>query len=312
LPPTAPPPIDTCFSDRNGINFAQPYARSCAATTGSHSFGYANVGSANGREVNGAFNGIGSGSTSWANGGWTNTAVATAGSSGWTRADLAAGQLKASSDTYTPPGTGDVQFFHLARIGDVLTFNNTSGQTRQLGFNYTYDGAFIDAGGSSSSSGYLVLSYDDLSNGPDYVRYSESQGFFGGSMQTNFDASGQVTDFHFNGTAPDHRFSRFGTPGNGLFGGTASVLFDLPAGVSNIAFAFTLYVQCRVYDSACGFGNTSSLSFDPLPQGVSFTSQSGVFLTTSTPPIPEPGTWALMLAGLAWVGVQQRRRVARA
>jgi hypothetical protein len=42
-----------------------------------------------------------------------------------------------------------------------------------------------------------------------------------------------------------------------------------------------------------------------LPAGVTMTSSSGVFLTQ---PIPEPGTWAMLLAGLGVMGVAVRRR----
>jgi len=42
-----------------------------------------------------------------------------------------------------------------------------------------------------------------------------------------------------------------------------------------------------------------------LPEGVSFTSASGVFLTQA--PIPEAQTWAMMLAGLAVLGWARRR-----
>ncbi len=53
------------------------------------------------------------------------------------------------------------------------------------------------------------------------------------------------------------------------------------------------------------FGNTAKFSFG-LPANVSFTSASGVLLTAAV--VPEPGTWALMLCGLAAVGSLVRSR----
>lgn len=47
--------------------------------------------------------------------------------------------------------------------------------------------------------------------------------------------------------------------------------------------------------SFADFGNSAYLALS-LPAGVSFGSDSGVFLTTA---VPEPTTWALWLAGLA-------------
>lgn len=56
------------------------------------------------------------------------------------------------------------------------------------------------------------------------------------------------------------------------------------------------------------FSHTAGITFD-LPSGLSFTSASGVFLTRSdTPAVPEPATWATMIAGFALLGGAMRRR----
>jgi hypothetical protein len=57
-------------------------------------------------------------------------------------------------------------------------------------------------------------------------------------------------------------------------------------------------------DIVADFGNTATLTVQ-LPQNYSLNSQSGLFLAG---PVPEPETWAMMLAGLGMVGFLARRR----
>jgi len=70
----------------------------------------------------------------------------------------------------------------------------------------------------------------------------------------------------------------------------------------------TLYlsVSCDI-GLVCDYGNTARFSFVGLPSSVTFSSDSGVFLTAT---VPEPQTYALMLAGLAALGLLARRRAA--
>jgi hypothetical protein len=76
--------------------------------------------------------------------------------------------------------------------------------------------------------------------------------------------------------------------------------------------SFGIYIDLDTYagsimsgTSFADFGHTVHFEWD-LPQGVTFTSASGQFMTAA---VPEPGTWALMLGGLAAVGRLARRRL---
>jgi len=76
----------------------------------------------------------------------------------------------------------------------------------------------------------------------------------------------------------------------------------------------TLVLQASIQAAIIGngtidFGNTATISFD-LPTGVTFTSQSGVFLTQSptADPIPEPSTILLFGTGIAGLGAWRYRK----
>ena len=62
-------------------------------------------------------------------------------------------------------------------------------------------------------------------------------------------------------------------------------------------------------NSWLGFGNSAHLGF-VLPDGVTFTSASGTALTQAAFPgtgVPEPASWALLIAGFGLVGAAARR-----
>ena len=71
----------------------------------------------------------------------------------------------------------------------------------------------------------------------------------------------------------------------------------------------TLLLDCRAGGAVCDFGNTSSFRFGALPEGLSFTSQSGVLLSgLAQPGVPEPQSWALLISGFVLAGSAMRSR----
>lgn len=94
---------------------------------------------------------------------------------------------------------------------------------------------------------------------------------------------------------------------------TATVTYDLFGANPTLSVAAYLGVVA-IGTAAADFGNTSSLHF-VLPDHVTFSSSSGVFLkdAVSAPPsggnaVPEPTTWAMLILGFGVVGAASRRR----
>ena len=83
-------------------------------------------------------------------------------------------------------------------------------------------------------------------------------------------------------------------------------VFSIPAGVSVDSMNAYLEVRCLI--ATCDFSNTGDLTLDPLPNGVSFTSSSGVLLTAPGNDAPEPGTWGLSLCAMAVLVASRRRK----
>ncbi len=90
------------------------------------------------------------------------------------------------------------------------------------------------------------------------------------------------------------------SPGNFTFRG----VYDLVGSTVDLGVLERLYASCGL-GTSCDYTHTGTLAFT-LPSSVSFTSDSGVFLTSPTGGVPEPTTWTMMLVGAAFTGLALR------
>ena len=227
-------------------------------------------------------------------------------------ADLSTGALRASV-TNTTVG-GFVQGSAFAQMHDIVTLNvaGATDQTRtRVTVQYAVDGSF----GADQR--------DIFNNGPQVLVTARMQLQNPNSAQASLTATAFVqwnvqdpntpvptligTQDGFTNAGDVFNTGDVNSVGSWA-GSTANLMtfkgsFDIIGRSVTVNPTFTLDVNCAMAAS-CNFGNTARFSFVNLPGNVSFTSNSGVFLS----PVPEPDTYALMLAGLGVVGFMARRR----
>lgn len=305
---SAPPTFEACTYNGNGIaSTISP--RSCAqagaggsAPYGQYSQNYGSI--ANGRPS--TFT-DGAATTSYSDGGWTNTATATSNTGGVasSTADLRHGSLHA----YVSNGSS---YFHgggaNTRISDVFTFNNTSGSDVVLKMGYSFDGRFTGTF-DNYTDGSIGLGFGDPNTYYGRVLFANSHDYANDFARSSFDAvSGTLDQRVDNGHNSDVTFTGSFDRATGYVQGAFATALLIPTGQSTFGFVMTLNLDCRGTGATCDFGHTSTFGFGGLPDGLSYTSQSGVFGVPLTGSVPEAAVWAMMIVGFGMVGSASRRR----
>ena len=315
---------DPALADHRVINAPQTQAG------GSSSIPSANASTtyANGALVGGAAGGPGASETGGGNGLKT-FAQTTAGSSifgnvSYAEASLTAGTLKASTISSGPDFFGFPTGTARAMLTDTLFFTNTSAAAQAITLSYRFDGRLLNPyPDNGNPGGNLSLALSCLSGGC-FNDTGDRIVFGTGPTQTPNNNWNYYFDFRGNncfgenifcgqGSAPFFQFGLDQPTTGGVIDGFISTQLLIPTGLSSIGITGSLAVGCSA-GSSCLFGNTAKFGFDPLPEGLSYSSASGAFLTEAGPgAVPEPATWAMMLMGFGLMGsvLRAQARAAR-
>lgn len=251
---------------------------------------------------------------------WASTAAALAGSAGgsFSSASLERGELKTLSEVVSLPllsASGQAS----AQISDSIFFTNTSDGLLPLTLTMGVDGSFagnltrtdlrsrIFLGTTPAGCNGMGGCITPLSDGTGAIQ-TELLGEYRLDSQFQFREflSGQINeniDHWTLGIQPGH-------DGFGQFDYFKSITLFVPTGETTLNLQAELGIFC-IGTGLCDFGNTAALRFGALPDGLSFTSQSGVFLSGLSGPapgVPEPASWAMLIAGFGLVGARLRRR----
>ncbi len=222
-------------------------------------------------------------------------------------ADLASASLRAS--VVNDSNNTDYVFGQaVADLHDIVTLNvagaDASTRTR-VNFSFAVDGQVDDTGkttiygqpGAGSMEARLLL--NDLSSANDNGPYTVVAS--AGWSKTSYASFVQNAPFYENrGDAALSGGSWVQNSRNLMqFDGW----LDIVGASATINPTLFLSVNCDI-GLVCDYGSTAKFSFVGLPASVSYSSDSGVFLTA----VPEPQSWAMLLAGMVALGLVARRR----
>ncbi len=261
--------------------------------------------------------------------GYFNSASVTSntGNSVIAKADLHGGTVKASivnGPSNVPRG------FAEARITDTVFFENSTDSTVYLPFRFSFDGRLTDPNNFGSNATAIFSLTGGIGQCPgggfgtcagDYSLRLQNGASANQAIIIGYAANGsqngiqQGGAFFFN--APDNvdlaNYTVFkdwdSVPG--YYNSVVASVLALQPGATRLGFDLRLIVDSWVEpNTVADFGNTTRFGFGALPTGLSFTSASGVFLTGDpvTGGVPEPASWAMLIAGFGLVGVTMRKR----
>jgi hypothetical protein len=211
----------------------------------------------------------------------------------------AAADLKTAKVHLSASASGFASANSLARLDDTLHFTvagATATTVTYIPVSFAFDGTM--PGTSDPATAYAELNYGFYFGNASAYEFGDYQaGYYG--------VYGTYPTFAYATQTPrvsgwqSYSFSSY-TPLDTKFTG----IYAIVGATADIPVDFALALNAT--NVALDYTNTGSISIGHVA-GVSFTSDSGVFLTGAGA-VPEPASWALLVVGFGVVGLASRRR----
>ncbi len=200
-----------------------------------------------------------------------------------TNADLSRGNLEVHAEAGGGVGIGLSTAIGIPRWTDTITFNNANAFPVELDFSWDTDGSVVDTSGpdwgSADISSSVELNIVNDANWKD-IHLKGSPAYNLGGCQ--FSYSGQFgSGFGFQPSGNNMYGSWIVTP-VGNFSGLIKSTLIVPSGVVSITIRTYLSLDCRT-GAVCDYPDGAKFRFGTLPGGLSWTSESGVFLSAVAP-----------------------------
>ncbi len=202
-------------------------------------------------------------------------------------------------------------------FSETLHFNNTSGGIVALSLRYAVDGDFSQNPHAfppvaDGSAGLLLYGCGSCGNDLNQEIQLGTLGLVAGDQaRMHFNFGGGTSFEDFGNPIDSRRFTTGSAFSAGHLTGFIATTLFIPTGLTTLGVGADLNLDCRA-GAVCDFGHTGQFSFGALANGLSFTSESGTFLSAAPsvgpPGVPEPASWALMISGFGLVGAAMRRR----
>ncbi len=187
-----------------------------------------------------------------------------------------------------------------SELNDTLHFAIAGATANTVTFipvSFAFSGSFVPGADTSHSSAELGWGFS-FGNATAYEYGDYGAGYYSPPNYPTF-AFPEVTPSRVGGWQ-SYSFASY-TPTDTRFSG----VYAITGATADIPIDFRL--SLNAYNTALDYSHTGSVSIGHVA-GVSFTSDSGVFLTAAGGAVPEPASWALMLAGFGLVGTMARQR----